>query len=118
MLFDRVLISDSTAYTVDVLPEPVGPGDEDRALRRVERGHEARLFVGDEAEARQVERVADRVEQAQDHRLAGRGRHGHDAHVDRPALDLNENRPSCAMRFCAMSRLARIFNRLTSGRRT
>ena len=49
MLFERVLISDSRVYTVEVLPEPVGPDDERGALRGEERRHEACLFGGVEA---------------------------------------------------------------------
>ena len=87
MLLSRVLIADNTAYSVDVLPDPVGPVTNTAPCGARNAGSRRAELVGGETQARHVDDAPRRVQHAQHHRLAGRGRHGRDADVDGAAFE-------------------------------
>ncbi len=77
----------SAAYSVVVLPEPVGPVTSRMPCGLWISSSMQLLGVGVHAEAIQVEPAGLLVEQTQHHALAVAGRDGRDAHVDRAAGD-------------------------------
>ena len=84
------LISDSAAYSVVVLPLPVGPGHQHHAVRLGDvLAEPAQLVLGEaqDVEPQLVELLADRflVEDTDDRVLAVHARHDRDAEVDRLA---------------------------------
>ena len=93
------------------MPEPVGPGDEDRAVGAREGLDEALALGVDHPELVEVDAGAVLVEHAQDGRLAADQRQRGDAQVDPAAVDVEQTRPSCGTRRSAMSRSAMILMR-------
>ena len=87
MLRVRSLMRSSAAYSVVVLPEPVGPVTSRMPLRLVDQLVDQRQRLRVHAERVQVEPSRLLVEQAQHHPLAVAGRDRRDAHVHRAAGD-------------------------------
>jgi hypothetical protein len=82
------LISSSVAYSVVVLPAPVGPGADDHAERRVHQLRVRLVGLRRHAELAEAHHRLRLVEQAHDDLLAEHRRHRRHAHVDRATVDL------------------------------
>ena len=81
------LMRSSDEYSVVVLPEPVGPGDQQDAVRLVDQLVHQLLGARIHAERIQLEAAGLLVEQTQHHALAVTGGDRRHAHVDRAAGD-------------------------------
>ena len=108
-----------TAYSVDVLPDPVGPVTKTAPCGAWNAAPSRRSSSAERPEARQVDDAARRVEQygAPSPRRSRSGRSRRGRRRCGPAM-VTENRPSCGRRFCAMSRPLSTLMRLINGRRT
>ncbi len=82
MFVSGVLIREIDEYSVFVLPEPVGPGDEHHAPRLLDRRLELGERLGLEAELRHVEHQLVLVEETHDDLLAEERRQARHAEVD------------------------------------
>jgi len=77
-------MSASAVLSVVDLPEPVRPGDEQRADGTFDEELELHLHLIREAEIRERRRRAQLAEQAHDDSFAVHGRENRNPHVDRP----------------------------------
>ena len=103
IVFSGELTTATDAYSEVDLPEPVGPGREDRAVRALQRGLHAGAVVVAHAELAERQRPVAGVEDAHDGGLAVDERHGRHAHVDAAAVEVDAScgRPAaCGARRC------------------
>ena len=94
MIFrSALLIFDNAAYSVVVLPEPVGPGHQDNAVRQIEHLLPDVAVPLGHAQVFQTQDGVAAVENAQHHRLAVDHRNHADAQVDFAPRDLQPDAP-------------------------